>query len=155
MDALSGIIFRYSKNEIHVESEIRLKNAGTYDLAERLKDQYPGIKTFPDSTGSARKTSSAQTDHDILRSAGFKVLAPRANPPVKDRVNAVNKLLREGRLTMENCPTLLMDMEQNVWRNGDIDKTRELSHSGDALGYAVAYLMPLRERKVTYQGWTA
>ncbi len=156
VDALSGIIFRYNKNEIHVESEIRLKNAGTWDLAERLKEQYPGIKTFPDSTGSARKTSSVQTDHDILRTAGFKVLAPRVNPRVKDRVNAVNKLLREGRLTMENCPTLLMDMEQNVWRNGDIDKRDPVqTHSGDALGYAVSYLMPLRERKVTYQGWMA
>jgi len=57
---------------------------------------------------------------------------------------------------MENCPTLLMDMEQNVWRNGDIDKRDPVqTHSGDALGYAVSYLMPLRERKVTYQGWMA
>ena len=58
---------------------------------------------------------------------------------------------------MENCPTLLMDMEQNVWRNGMIDKARDpmQTHSGDALGYAVSYLMPVRPRVVSYQGWTA
>ena len=151
---MSCEIFAYTKKEIHVFDEIRLKNSGTYDMAEALKEKYPGIKVFPDSTGSARKTSSTQSDHDILKQAGFQILAPRANPPVRDRVNAVNRLLREERITFSNCPNLIMDMERNVWRNSDIDKRDpEQSHSSDAIGYAANFLMPIHERIAKVKQW--
>ena len=154
VDAMSCEIFAHNKNEIHVFDEFRLKNSGTYDMAEAVQEKYPGIKIYPDATGSARKTSASQSDHDILRQYGFKVLAPKANPQVRDRVNSVNKLLKDRRLTVENCPNLIMDLERNVWRNGDIDKRDpEQSHSSDALGMACSWLFPTVERKITYQAW--
>lgn len=154
VDALSAIIFAYSNNHIHVFDEIRLKNAGTYDLVEILNEKYPRIKVFPDATGSARKTSAAQSDHDILRQAGFKVMAERKNPPVRDRVNAVNRVFRKNVASVENCPNLIMDLERNVWRNGDIDKRDpEQTHASDAFGYAVHWLFPLVQRKVGYSSW--
>ena len=154
VDAMSCEIFAFTKKEIHVFDEIRLKNSGTYDMAEALKEKYPGIKVFPDASGSARKTSSTQSDHDILKQAGFQVLAPRKNPPVRDRVNAVNRLLREERITFHNCPNLIMDLERNVWRNSDIDKRDpEQSHSSDAIGYSSNYLFPIHERIATVKQW--
>jgi len=154
VDANTVCIFAYTSKEIAVFDEIRLKNSGTYDMAEALKEKYPGIKVMPDSTGSARKTSSSQSDHDIMRQAGFQVLAPRKNPPVRDRVNAVNRLLREERITFTNCPNLIMDMERNVWRNGDIDKRDpEQSHASDAMGYAINWLFPIHERIATVKQW--
>ena len=154
VDANTVCIFAYTSKEIAVFDEIRLKNSGTYDMAEALKEKYPGIKVMPDSTGSARKTSSSQSDHDIMRQAGFQVLAPRKNPPVRDRVNAVNRLLREERITFHNCPNLIMDMERNVWRNGDIDKRDpEQSHASDAMGYAINWLFPIHERIATVKQW--
>ena len=154
VDAMSCEIFAFTKKEIHVFDEIRLKNSGTYDMAEALNEKYPGIKVMPDSTGSARKTSSSQSDHDIMRQAGFQILAPRKNPPVRDRVNAVNRLLREERITFTNCPNLIMDMERNVWRNGDIDKRDpEQSHASDAMGYAINWLFPIHERIATVKQW--
>jgi len=155
VDQLSACIFRHTKDEIHVEKEIRLKNAGTYDLAEQLKQIYPAIKVYPDASGSARKTSAAHTDHDIMKMAGFQVLSPRANPPVKDRVNSVNRLLREGRLTVDgSCKYTIMDLEQNVWRNADIDKRDpEQTHMSDALGYGCSWLMPIVPKTVGYSRW--
>ena len=155
VDALSCCIFRHNKSEIHVEKEIRLKNAGTYDLAEQLKKLYPAIKVYPDASGSARKTSAPHTDHDIMKMAGFTVVSPRANPPVKDRVNAVNRLFREGRATISaNCKYLIMDMEQNVWRNQQIDKRdAEQSHMGDAFGYPSSWLFPIIPKTVGYSQW--
>jgi PBSX family phage terminase large subunit len=154
VDANTVVIFAYTSKVIAVFDEIRLKNSGTYDMAEALKDKYPGIKVMPDSTGSARKTSSSQSDHDIMRQAGFQVLAPRKNPPVRDRVNAVNRLLREERITFNNCPNLIMDMERNVWRNGDIDKRDpEQTHASDAIGYAINWLFPIHERIATVKQW--
>ena len=154
VDANTVCIFAYTSKEIAVFDEIRLKNSGTYDMAEALKEKYPGIKVMPDSTGSARKTSSSQSDHDIMRQAGFQVLAPRKNPPVRDRVNAVNRLLREERITFTNCPNLIMDMERNVWRNGDIDKRDpEQSHASDAIGYAINWLFPIHERIAKVKQW--
>ena len=89
-----------------------------------------------------------------MRQAGFQVLAPRKNPPVRDRVNAVNRLLREERITFTNCPNLIMDMERNVWRNGDIDKRDpEQSHASDAIGYAINWLFPIHERIATVKQW--
>ena len=84
-------------------------------------------------------------------------------PPVRDRVNAVNGMLldRDGggpRLTIEpgRCPWLVRDLEQNLWRSGDIDKLSDPSatHAADALGYAVETLFPIISRRVTYgQRW--
>jgi PBSX family phage terminase large subunit len=155
VDQLSACIFRHTKDEIHVEKEIRLKNAGTYDLVEHLKKIYPAIKVYPDSSGSARKTSAPHTDHDIMKMAGFQVLSPRANPPVKDRVNSVNRLLREGRLTVDgSCKYTIMDLEQNVWRNQQIDtRDPEHGHMLDALGYGCSWLMPIVPKTVGYSRW--
>ena len=154
VDANTVVVFAYSKKEIHVFDEIRLNNSGTYDIAEKLKDRYPGIKVFPDSSGSARKTSSQKSDHEIMRQAGFQVLAPKKNPPVRDRVNAFNKILREERITFENCPNLIMDLERNVWRNGDIDKRdSEQTHASDAMGYAINWLFPVNNKITKVKTW--
>ena len=154
VDALSAIVFAYTKNHIHVFDEIRLKNSGTYDLSEILKEKYPRIKVFPDATGSARKTSASQSDHDILRQAGFQVMAERKNPPVRDRVNAVNRVFRKNMASVENCPNLIMDLERNVWRNGDIDKRDpDQTHASDAFGYAVHWLFPLVQKRIGYSAW--
>ena len=110
---------------------------------------------YPDASGSARKTSAAHTDHDIMKMAGFQVLSPRANPPVKDRVNTVNRLLREGRLTVDSsCKYTIMDLEQNVWRNQQIDtRDPEQGHMLDALGYGCNWLMPIVPKTVGYSSW--
>lgn len=84
---------------------------------------------------------------------------PSADPPVKDRVNAVNALLRNynsvTRLWADpRCHQLVRDLEQVIWKadsNGNIvgllDKSNpKLTHMSDALGYLVHRLQPLKSK---------
>ena len=150
VDAMSCEIYRRGPGWIHFFDEIRMRNANTYDMADALHKKYPGITIFPDASGGARKTSAVRSDHAILRDKGFRVVARKANPAVKDRVNAFNKLMRDGNCSFWNVPFLISDMERNTWRSGDIDKRDpEQTHSGDAGGYPIAYNFPVISRKIT------
>jgi hypothetical protein len=155
VDYMTAVVFTVlDERHIHCFDEIRLQDASTYDLADVLDERYPGITVFPDPAGRARKSCSDKTDFTILKDKGFDVVARPAHPPVKSRVNAVNKLLREGLLSVENCPCLVRDLEQVVWKSGEIDKvTRpELTHAADAIGYAVEKLFPVRLPQRNYKG---
>ena len=57
------------------------------------------------------------------------VSAPEANPPVKDRINAMNAMFcnakgeRRYRVNADLCPTYADCLEQQVWaENGEPDK---------------------------------
>jgi len=149
VDFMTAEIFWYANNWVHFIDEIRMSNTNTFELTERLKQIYKGIHVFPDPTGGARKTSSDRTDHQILRDGGFTVRC-RDQVNVRDRVNAVNKMLREGRMSIEpgKCSWLVKDLERNVWEKGDVDKNSDptMTHAADAAGYAIEYLFPVLQR---------
>lgn len=101
-------------------------------------DRFSGIRVFPDPSGGARRTSAPKTDVRILQDKGFRV-------EMRPKQPAVQKLLREGRLSVAGCACLVRDLEQVVWRGGDIDKVTkpELTHASDAVGYAIEKLFPV------------
>lgn len=148
VDYMSAVVFTELEGgrRVHFFDEIRQGDSDTYQLADRLHEKYPGITVYPDASGKGRKSSAKNTDHVILKEKGFTVVARNKNPAVKDRVNAVNRMLRDGRLTVENCPHLVKDFERVVWRHGDIDKLTDpaLTHASDAAGYPVEYRHPVR-----------
>ncbi|NTW60435.1 MAG: hypothetical protein HGA43_14875 [Nitrospirae bacterium] len=149
VDFMSAELFIINGKQVHFFDEIRLNDSDTFALAERLKENYPGITVYPDASGNSRKTSAKKTDHTILRDADFRVIAPARNPAVRDRVNAVQGKLRRGELTIGNCPHLIKDLERVVWKNGEIDKLADkaLTHASDAAGYPINYLFPVRIEK--------
>ncbi len=151
VDYMTAMVAVRGPTWLHVFDEIRLSNANTFDLADALKAKYPGIKLYPDPTGRARKSSATRSDHKILQDAGFSVYA-RSQVPVRERVNAVNRMILNGNLTVAKCKWLIKDLELNCWRSGDIDKRDlNLTHAGDALGYMIEYLFPVRGKQdVTY-----
>ena len=115
-----------------------------------MKGRYPSAVVYPDASGNARKSSSTKSDHQILRDAGFQVIARRKQPPVRDRVNAVNSRFKsasgEVRMTIDTtkCKELTADLERVQWKGGDIDKSDdERTHASDGMGYAVEYLFPV------------
>lgn len=118
-------------------------------LIETLTEKYPGhaIYIYPDASGGSRKTVNAsESDISLLRRAGFKVRAPSANPPVKDRILAVNTGFAKGRLFVNDaaCPALAEALEQQAYdKNGEPDKTTGHDHPNDALGYLVNNRMPV------------
>jgi hypothetical protein len=69
-----------------------------------------------------------------------------------DRVNAVNSMLIQDRLTIEpdKCVYFVKDLDRVVFKNGDLDKTSEmeLTHASDAGGYPIEYLYSYIKRTI-------
>ena len=109
------------------------------------------IHVYPDSSGDSRKSVNASiTDIQQLRQAGFIVHAPRANPPVKDRINAMNAMFCNGkgerryRVNVNRCPHYADCLEQQVWSaSGEPDKTADNDHPNDAGGYFIHFKYPI------------
>lgn len=130
---------------IHVFDELYQTNSNTFKAAKEIKDKYGNryIQIACDSTGDRRRSSSQNTDHDILRQARLDVV-PFRNPYERDRFNNLNRLFEKGRLVIHpNCVELINDLEQLVHDNKD----DMLSHSSDALGYACWHLAPMKKPK--------
>ena len=151
VDFMSAEIFAKGNGWMHFIDEIRLSNSNSFELSEMLYQKHPGIKIYPDATGSQRKSSSTKSDHQIFRDMGFSVYANLQNPAVMDRVNATNQMLMQDRLTIEpgTYPMFIKDLERVVFKSGDLDKTSDLSltHASDAGTYPVAYLHPVLKRE--------
>lgn len=119
-------------------------------LRERYKERGNPVIVYPDATGASRKSVDAsQSDLAVLRQAGFTVLGNHANPAVKDRVLAFNRMIctsgeRRYRVNVDGCPHLVEALEKQSYdKNGEPDKTTGLDHVVDAAGYFVVYRYPI------------
>ena len=158
VNPMTAALGHIKHNTYHQFGEIYLNNSNTYDMRDELLRMYKNPKSviiFPDSTGKAEKSNATRSDLEILWQAGFEVRAKNKNPFVKDRVNAMNSLLKSQngstryKLNAENCKHTLRDFHQ-VERSDDgkLDKDQEtsgLKHITDALGYLVEYNWPVRD----------
>ena len=158
VDYMSASIGVDLNGYIHFFDRFRKSNSNTFEMAEWLRNKYPGLRhCYPDATGTARKTSSTKSDHQILKDAGFLIHTRPGNPPVKDRVNAWNRLLKDDRLTIDPvCIELIADCELMVWKNGGLDQTTDKArtHAFDSGSYPVYYRHPLMKRTVRSVEWS-
>jgi len=134
----------------------------TPDMIRRLKDRFwrhngnafdktRDITIYPDASGDSRKSVNAsETDIALLKAANFRVKAPEANPPVKDRINAMNAMFcnaqgeRRYLVNVEKCRTYADHLEQQVWAdNGEPDKSSGADHTNDASGYYIHSRWPI------------
>jgi phage terminase large subunit len=115
-------------------------------MAKELLRRYPNQKilVYPDASGGNRSTNASATDISILESYGFTNMSPRSNPPIKDRVSAVNALLKNGkgevRLAISPCcRTLIECFELQAYdeKTGEPDKQNGYDHILDSLGYLI------------------
>jgi len=141
---MSAVIGVKLNNTLFVIDEI----SGAHDtdsLAQQIKARYPDrrIYVYPDASGGNRSTNASQTDIQILESYGMANQSPRANPPVRDRVSAVQALLENGkgqvRLQISaSCKRMIECLELQCYtEKGDPDKESGHDHMNDALGYLV------------------
>jgi hypothetical protein len=122
-------------------------------MIDTIRSRYPGrtIFAYPDASGKNRKSQDASAaDIALLRQAKMTVLAPNANPAVKDRVMAVNAMLggadkpRKLKINLDRCPGLVEAFEKQAYdKNGEPDKTSGLDHVTDAAGYFIHYKYPI------------
>lgn len=118
------------------------------------KDQPHRIIAYPDASGKNRKSNNAAaSDIVLLRQAGFLVLAKPANPFVRDRVAAFNKLIHKAgkrvyKINIDACPHLVEGLEKQAYdKNGEPDKTSGVDHVIDGAGYFIAYRFPILHGK--------
>lgn len=122
------------------------------------------IYVYPDASGTSRKTNNASTsDIAQLEDAGFYVIADAGNPPVRNRIMAMNAMLCNGygqrryRVNELACPTYADCLEQQVWdEKGEPDKKSGNDHCNDAAGYfifqAFPVIRPVSDVKISIRG---
>lgn len=140
----------------------------------------PGAMIYGDATGRSRHVKSLKSNYDIIRDAlagwlyktpdgrehqtPLKFVVPTVNPPVTDRINSVNRLLKDGhgrtRLWIRKteparqCRTreLVRSFQRTTKKAGtdDIEKKagETHTHAGDACGYLIAAEFPVRKPTV-------
>ena len=129
-----------NNNPIAVEEFV---SHDTRDFCNRLsKYQADGrkITVYPDASGKAGSTNATGSDIDIIRSSGYAIDCPNANPMVRDRINAVNGLLSHDRwlVNTDTCPNLTDALESQGYVKGAPEKFSEhpaIDDWVDAAGY--------------------
>lgn len=109
------------------------------------------IYIYPDASGKSRKSNNASaTDIAQLKQAGFNVMVNKANPPVKDRINAMNAMFcnalgeRRYLVNVHQCPVYTESLEQQTWdEDGEPDKSADVDHPNDAGGYFIIKDYPI------------
>jgi PBSX family phage terminase large subunit len=141
---MSAVIAVRVGKSLYVVDEV----SGAHDtdaLAQKIKAHYPDHKiyVYPDASGGNRSTNATQTDIAILESYGMSNQSPKANPPVRDRVAAVQALLENGKGEVRlkiasSCVKTIECLElQSYTEKGDPDKDAGYDHMNDALGYLI------------------
>ncbi len=141
---MSAVIAVRLNNGLLVIDEI----AGAHDtdaLAQEIRRRHPQqqIYIYPDASGGSRSTNASQTDIQILESYGMSNQSPRSNPPVRDRVAAVQALLQNGKgqvrlQVAQGCRRVIECLELQCYNDkGEPDKDAGFDHMNDALGYLV------------------
>ncbi|MEO9497595.1 MAG: terminase family protein [Vibrio splendidus] len=163
IDPMSTVILQPQPNgEVWAVDEIYLFNSNTQEAVEELERRYwrytKGITIYPDPAGNNRQHARGESDLDIFREHNFKrIKYRRKHPKVADRINCVNKLLKDatGQIKLRvdsKCKHLIDSLDQTMYKTGsrDVDKKANIEHLTDALGYPIELEFPTR--KVTIVG---
>jgi PBSX family phage terminase large subunit len=138
VDPMTAVVGYYTKGVFYVTDEVWQNNSDTPRMCDELiKRKYYGCNVYPDSTGSRRQTGG-KTDFKELVDRGFTLKGIR-NPYQVDRVNNLNRLLKNGKIVIDKkCKKLIRDLEMVSWKNNELDKKAEdgmLTHISDSIGY--------------------
>jgi hypothetical protein len=149
-----AVLAQKRADELHVFAEFFMLDADLWELMADIRDFIQKgqpvnkeIHVYGDASGRAKSAVSKMSAWQIVY-AEFKPLGmeihkhvPDSNPPVRQRVHAVNIIFKGYRcfVAMDSVPELVKDLEQLNWdKDSGIDKTDALrSHLSDAFGYMV------------------
>jgi len=154
-----------------VHRELILDQGSVTDMGKLFRQEYPThraeVWVYGDATGSNRDAQTGRTDYQVLLNelrgypVPLRLKIPAANPRVPDRINAVNRALKDefGELGVEvdpSCEEFIADLE-GVLRDpkGGIKKTFNKSdpyirrtHTSDAFGYWVHREQPVTSEPI-------
>lgn len=135
----------------------------TESLIKAIQKKFPGrkITIYPDSSGKSEKTNASETDIKLLKKH-FTVRYNSKNPPVRDRINSMNAMFKNGEgviryyVNHNACPVYTEALEtQGYGSDGKPDKAHDQDHPVDAAGYLIFKLFPVRahHRAVKIKGF--
>jgi hypothetical protein len=154
VDPMSSVIAQRNRDKVTVVAEIVIRHATTQEACAEFVKRYPrhdaGVVIYGDASGFHGQTTGA-SDYDMIQEyfAAYSNIrlerrVPKANPPVKDRLNLTNRLLKAASgkvgLTVDpKCKELIQDLEEVCFKEDgnqiDKDRDRLRTHLSDALGY--------------------
>jgi phage terminase large subunit len=136
---MNAVIHVKRANKLYAVGEI-VAAYNTQSICEQLRIKYPSHNFIinPDASGNSRHSTGA-TDFGILKRAGFRIDAPRKNPLVNHRVNAVNLGFEQGLYFVDDvaCPVYAESLEKQAYKDDAPDKTSGYDHITEAGGYSV------------------
>ncbi|MGO2201189.1 terminase large subunit domain-containing protein [Pseudomonas helleri] len=129
-------------------------------MVSAIKARYPGrsITIYPDASGKNRKSvNGSESDHALLRQAGFNVQVNPSNPFVRDRVLAVNAQFLNGEgerqllVNTDKCPHTTQVLEQQAYNEHGEPAKDGTEDPADAFGYFVVQRFPIIHSIATVQ----
>jgi hypothetical protein len=181
IDPMCSVIGQRDGDRVNILAELALENSNTPEACQAFVRRAgpwlsgprlgPQLQVYGDATGDSRRTSASKTDWQIVKDSLSNLRArvtfhqAKTNPPVKDRVNCVNAMLRnhagERRLLVDpGCAALIEDLERVHWKTdphgnvqAEIDKSDvRRTHLSDALGYMIAREFAMRPKAGAMSG---
>jgi len=155
VDPMTATFNHVRGDDLFQFGEAYLNHSNTYQMVDHIKERFDVGRCviYPDSTGASTSSNATRSDIGILQSVGFKILAHKANPYQKDRINAVNSKMMAGDgkphyfINPKNCPKTINDWNKvESLADGRLNKDQEktgLVHISDAQGYLINYLFPV------------
>lgn len=159
VDPMSWVLCHYIDNKVLVFDELFIRNTTTQRTLDELHKRYgkhmAGWFFIGDASSRARKTSASQSDYiqinNDMRFAHKKMLYPKINPAVADRVYCANVTIMDANnvshiLINPKCNNLIRDLKFRYYAEGtsQIEDTEDLGHITDALSYAIWQLRPIQ-----------
>lgn len=161
INPMSSVVMQPQEDgTVHVIDEIVLNGSNTEEVCDEIERRYwrqiDSVILYPDPAGQYRQHARGESDLDIFRERGLKKQRyHRKHPPIADRVNAVNRMLKsaDGRTRLyvdPKCRYIISSLEQTIYKKGtrEIDKDADVEHSADALGYCIHYQFPVRKVEI-------
>lgn len=167
VEPLCSLVGQYTGETFLIYRELVMQEGSIPEMCQLFYDKFPNhqaeIRIYGDATSEKRSTHTGKTDYFLIRNemkgygVPIRMCVPESNPHVPDRINSVNRALRDEdglvKLLLDpSCQELASDLE-NVLRDGrgGILKTNnkkdpyfQRTHTSDAMGYWVSYVAPVR-----------
>ncbi len=156
VDPMCSVVVQMDGDTVNVLDEIVLSRASTEQACEEFLNRYggheEGLRIYGDASGENRKTSGTtdfNTVRRMMRGTNFRYaeqLVPTKNPPIRDRIGAVNGRLKSaaGEVNLfvdPRCKELIRDFEELAFKEDssivDKDRDKRRSHLSEALGYLI------------------
>ena len=132
------------------------KFCNTYKNHEEKK-----LYVYGDASGGYGSTKSKESDYDIIKDIALQhkweviIMVPKRNPAIRERLNATNKRLQnpedewKPQIKIDpKCKMVIQSLEQTQSKDSGIDKSQNIEHMSDAVGYREVYKYPYRKTNI-------